>query len=479
MDSIAEQKEDGPKGWIWLEALPKKTARDVSAALEALPSEMSQAGESLPLVIAAWSEVDAEVAANLIKTWLATADEEGDLSPPCPVVCSLTKRVADALPDPDRFLACVLPGLSRWVTREFDRYDTKGTGLPLWPSAEEALFPAEFALGRFTVDLAVLLSNEADAFCVLVEGRSGYERELDQAEGEQHELDEWLKQNFWNEEKSVFHRYNEGGASEPDYSPCGFFPLVWGGRTAEMAEGLRPRVAGWNSAVWPARAWILFFALLLRTPHHSVVAQMRRTGLPAGASPVESAAWAVLSASVEAKPSSVPREIQASARWLDAHGRVLARVALGCGVALAAGLLGWGIFHRESGGANDVAEMERRARLACEEGRHDRAAALYGQAARRGDETYFRYRQAGEWMHLEQFADAEAAYRALLARAPDAPNARMNLALAIWRQGRREEARDLYRAFGGAANADAHPELAARARLAADLIERQLALDRE
>ena len=126
----------------------------------------------------------------------------------------------------------------------------------------------------------------------------------------------------------------------------------------------------------------------------------------------------------------------------------------------------------------DVMEMERQARLACEEGRHDRAAALYGQAARRGSEAYFRYRQAGEWMHLERFADAERAYRALLERDPSPPNARLNLALSVWRQGRLEEARGLYRAFEEAPDAEAHPELAARARLAGELIGGQLALDR-
>ena len=120
--------------------------------------------------------------------------------------------------------------------------------------------------------------------------------------------------------------------------------------------------------------------------------------------------------------------------------------------------------------------MERRARVACAEGKHDRAAVLYGQAGRRGHGLYFQYRQAGEWMHLEQYADAEAAYRAILAREPATPNARMNLALAVLKQGRREEARDLYRAI--AEEGAAMPELAARARLAAELIDRQLALDR-
>ena len=470
MDSTTEQRPEDSARRRWLDSPAGKAAR------AALPADAAAAGAFLPLAIAAWSVADPAVAARLIEAWVAAADGEGNLVPACPVVCQWAARVAEALPDPDPFLERLLPGLARCVAREFDRYDMRGTGLPLWPSADEALFPGEYAPGRFTVDLAVLLSNEAAAFCDLAEGRAGFERALDQAEGEQRELDDWLKQNFWNEEISAFHRYEEGGASEPDCSPCGFFPLAWGGRTVAMAEGLRPRVADWDPAAWPTRARILFYALLLPTPHHGVAAKLRRWGLPAGAAPAEAAAWAVLTAGLA--PASAPAEILPPARWLDAHGRGLARAGLACGAALVAGLLGWGFFHRESLDANDAVEMERRARRACAEGRHDRAAALYGQAARRGHETYFRYRQAGEWMHLEQFAAAEAAYRALLAREPDAPNAELNLALSVWRQGRREEALGLYRAIAAAADAETHPELAARARLAADLIGRQLALDR-
>ncbi|MGD9780796.1 MAG: hypothetical protein AB7V14_01440, partial [Kiritimatiellia bacterium] len=129
-------------------------------------------------------------------------------------------------------------------------------------------------------------------------------------------------------------------------------------------------------------------------------------------------------------------------------------------------------------GTESASEMERRARMACADGEHARAAALYGQAARQNPGEYFAYRQAGEWMHLERFADAEKAYRAMLARDPGALNARMNLALAVLGQGRREEARDLFRALADGAEAEANPDLAARARLAAELVGKQIALDR-
>ncbi len=76
-------------------------------------------------------------------------------------------------------------------------------------------------------------------------------------------------------------------------------------------------------------------------------------------------------------------------------------------------------------------------------------------------------------------AEAERVYRELLADTSGAPNVRLNLALAVWRQGRREEALRLYREFAEDPAMAAVPGLAERARLAADLAERQLALDRE
>jgi tetratricopeptide (TPR) repeat protein len=204
---------------------------------------------------------------------------------------------------------------------------------------------------------------------------------------------------------------------------------------------------------------------------------MRDTGLPDGASELERAVWTVLAAESERSQATFQSKLSFMVRWVDAHGRVLIRGAFIVGLLLLLGLLGWGVFHREEMRTDDIVVLERRARQASADGQHARAAALYGQAARRGREIYFRYRQAGEWMRMGQAAEAEAAYRQILMREPDAPNVRLNLALAVWQQGRREEAISLYRAF--AAEQESYPELAARARLAVRLMERQVALDGE
>ncbi|MGD9611760.1 MAG: hypothetical protein AB7V22_02540 [Kiritimatiellia bacterium] len=464
MNSNAVTPPDGP---------PARTG------LEALPRDAAAAGRDLPLAIAAWILADPATAAELFAAWLATADDHGVPTPPCPLVCQWAERVAAVQPDPAAWIARHLPALAKCLAGEFDRYDVGGTGLPQWTAAEAALVPAEYAPGRMTVELAVLLSNEAAALDRLATGHPELERVLDDAEGEQRELDGWLKETFWNPEASAFDRQEAGGAVAPDYSPCGFFPLVWEDRTEEMTAGLRARAEDLDPAVWPARAWVLFFALLLRTPHNTVVARMRRAGLPAGASPAVRAAWDVLAQGADAARAPYLAAIPPAARWVDAHGRAFARGAAAAGAALLLVLLVRGFVQRENPGAESAGELERRARIACGDGAHARAAALYAQAGRRGDAAYFRYRQAGEWLHLEQYADAEAVYRDLLARAPAAPNARLNLALAVLRQGRRAEARELYRAFADDPAAAATPELAARARLAAELLGRQLALDAE
>ena len=447
--------------------------------LDALPRDAAAAGRDLPLAIAAWLLAEPALATELFAAWLATADDHGVPTPPCPLVCQLAERVAAVQPDPAAWIARHLPALVKCLAGEFDRYDGGGTGLPQWPAADAALVPAEYAPGRMTVELAVLLSNEAAALDRLATGHPELERMLDDAEGEQRELDGWLKETFWNPEASAFDRQEAGGAVAPDYSPCGFFPLVWEDRTEEMSAGLRARAEDLDPAVWPARAWVLFFALLLRTPHNTVVARMRRAGLPAGASPAVQAAWAVLTQGADAARAPYLAAIPPAVRWVDAHGRAFARGAAVAGAALLVFLLARGFVQRENPGAEPAGELERRARIACAAGDHARAAALYAKAGRRAGAAYYRYRQAGEWLHQEQYAEAEAAYREILARAPAEPNARLNLAWAVLRQGRRAEARDLYRAFADDSAAAATPELAARARLAADLLGRQLALDGE
>ena len=461
-------------------AAPLPNGKPAWSGLAALPRDLAAAGHDLPLAIAAWGLAEPATAAELFGSWLATAGADGVPVPACcPVVCQLAERVAAVQPDPAAWVARHLPALATCLRGEFERYDPDGTGLPRWPSADEALFPAEFAPGRVTADLAVLLSNEAAAFDRLAGERADLERTLDEAEGEQRELDSWLKEAFWNPEAAAFDRQEADGTTAPDLSPAGLFPLVWGGLAEEMAVELRLRATGLDPAVWPARAWILFFALLLKSPHGTAVARMRRAGLPSGAAPTARAAWDVLVQGADAARASYLAAIPRSARWVDAHGRLFARAAAAAGTALLVFLLVRGFIRRENPGAETAGELERRARTACAEGDHARAAAIYAKAARGGDATYFRYRQAGEWMHLEQYAEAEAAYREILARAPAEPNARLNLALATLRQGRRAEALDMYRAFADDPAAAATPELAARARLAVELLDRQRALDGE
>lgn len=458
---------------------PSQSRESGASCLAGFPADVESAGESLPLVIAVWMRRDPARAARLIEGWLGTMDEKGDVAPACPVVCQWTERVAGKLPDPESFLTQVLPGLARYIQRVFERYDASETGLPRWPSADAALIPGEYAPGRFTVDLAVLLSNEAESFRRLAQGREEWGKALDVAEGEQRELDVWLRDTFWDEEAAAFHRHDPGRASEPDSSACGLFPLAWGGCGEEMAEGLRMREAGWEAGAWSPRGWILLFAMLLPTSHHSVVARMRRRGLPGGATATEAAAWTWLAAHEDAARESYRRELPTVVRWLDAHGRGLARALVAAGAVVTLVLLGWWIVHRESGARTDLVELERRAYQASAEGDHARAAVLYGQAGRQGHAIYFRYRQANEWMYMGQYDAAEAAYRAILNEEPDAPNVRLNLALAMLGLGRREDALTLYRAIAESEETKRHPEHRERARLAVELIERQLALDRE
>ncbi|NLB65919.1 MAG: tetratricopeptide repeat protein [Lentisphaerae bacterium] len=478
MELQEQTAEPGPAGRAWLESLPRAEAEAAAAALAALPRDAAGAGESLPLVIAAWRLVDPARAAALFEGWLDTMNEAGLLSPSFPVVCQWAEQILEAHPDAGELRQRWLPKLARYLEGAFDYYDASGTALPRWPVAAEALFPEEVAPGRITVDLAVLLWNETESFCCLArEDEDAYAKTFDLAEGEQRELTLWLNETFWNSETLQFHRA-EDGRNLPDESLCGIVPLVWGGRSAEVSEGLRARVSDWDAANWNARAQILFWALLLRTPHNTVLGRLMRDDLAEGASEVERAVWRIMVAGLEGARGGAVAPIPASARWLDRHGRRIALGAAGLALVLTLVLLGRGLVLREQTAGRDLALLEREARELAAAGQHERAAVRYGLAAKQGRAAYFRYRQAGEWLRAGHPAEAERVYRRLLAERAESPNVRMNLALAVWRQGRRGEALELYRAFVADPAMAEYPGLIERARLAAVLAERQLELDR-
>ena len=477
--SERQGREEGP-GREWLERLPAGEAPGAESALEGLPVDAEGAGEALPLAIAAWTLAEPAKAAELLEGWLAKSDAEGRLAPFCPVVCQWAERIAAGLAEPGPFRERALPGLARALRREMEACDPQGRGLPKWPEAGAAWAPGEWAPGRHTPDLAALLSNEAQAFCRLARGRGGeYADAADEAREEKWEIDEWLKNSLWDEEAAAFHRYEDGKESEPDLSPCGYVPLAWEALGEEKGEALRQRAAGIGPAGWTARGWVLFYALLLGTPHAGVAARMRRAGLPSGADAAEAAAWGVLAAGAAGYREKAFGEVPGAVRWLDANGRRLALGGAAAAVLLALALLARGlVLGEKADGGVDLAEMERKGRLASEEGRHGDAAEIYADAARLGKAELFRYRQAGEWMRMGREAEAEEIYRELLEGEPGNPNARLNLALAVLRQGRRGEALRLYRDFASGPEAAEHPDLAERARLAAELLQRQIALDR-
>ncbi|MDR0993475.1 MAG: tetratricopeptide repeat protein [Verrucomicrobiota bacterium] len=442
----------------------------------ALPQDLQPAGRNAPLLIAAWFYTDPPTAARLLEEWLATADSRHRLFPMCPFICQLAEQIVGVLPKAEVFLQRILPHLAQYVDAAMEEYDPDGRGLPVWPSPEEALFPGEFAPGRVTVDLMVLLSNEIAAFERLSGKNTSREvaHTLDMAEGERNELDEWLRQTFWNEEEGTFGRYEAGKEMEPDPSPCGYFPLVWSGQSREMGEALRPAAARWRTMEWTPRGWCLFFFLLLHTSHKSILAQMLHQGLPVGALPLEMAAWTVLACAAGEKRPALPGLLH----WLDSCRHVRMYAWLAAALLAVFGLVWAGMWLRSCRRTVDIGQLEYEARALCEAEEHEQAAELFRMARLEGHEDYFAYRQAGEWMHAGQYARAEGVYREMLARAPDEPNVPLNLALAVLKQDRRPEAMEMYRRFSEDQQMRTRwPELADRARLAVELLEQQQRLD--
>jgi tetratricopeptide (TPR) repeat protein len=74
------------------------------------------------------------------------------------------------------------------------------------------------------------------------------------------------------------------------------------------------------------------------------------------------------------------------------------------------------------------------------------------------------------YLKMGDAASAERCYRNVLERDPRAMPARINLALALYRQGKREEATRHYRQFLED-HGNEYPQLAVRAQTAIELIE--------
>lgn len=479
-----------------------------------LPRTSEEAGRDWPLAAWMWCRRDPKVAAQLLEGCLAAGRGGGEggeeMTLLFPAVCQLAEQVSKRLPEGEgtEFLLRMIRGWGEGAEAWMDGYDREGRGLAVWPSAEQALFPAVWGKGRVSAELLVLLSNE-----ISVVERHGVNagvpaRILDLLEGYRRELDEWLTGAFWNAETTEVQRYEPGQGLVADESPCGMFLLAWTGLRPEMTDAIRSRAP--QGTGWTVRGWLWFLALMMDSPHRQVVARMLAEGIPAGATEREAVLGEAMVSWGRAQRTPLPRwmgRMEGSAAdagkggtTFQANGRRgKRRVRWGgllcvAAVAAAVGLAGVGAsigsLWRE--GANHDSELllargtplevERRARQLEEDGHPAEAAMLYADLVARGgdDARYYVYRLAVARMAEGDWAAAEALCNRLLAVDSSSPNVRMNRALCVLQGGRRAEALGAYRALAEDEQMrEQFTDIAARAQLAVTLLEGQMRLDGE
>jgi len=293
------------------------------------------------------------------------------------------------------------------VEEEIARLDPKHYGYPVWPRAEDALFPAAPGGKEGTCELAAFLVREAKALRELGAPSSV-------ADDEEMALREMLSSRLWDEEFLLF-ATPDGDAA--DDTPGGYFPVLVGGWEESVRDASAERAGEvFSSPFWTAEGCVVFAVL---------AGEGRLAEAMAGTLRVRGKPW---------------REAWEMVAGRGRKRRKAAARLVFAGAVLAAALAGGAVFAALRGGKT-AASGEAAARELCRKGDHAAAAALYAAS---GD-AYGAFRAAGEWLHAGEPAKAEALYRELLASGEGGDAVRMNLALALSSAGKNDEAEALYR----------------------------------
>lgn len=417
--------------------------------MTALPETPEAAGVDWPLVCLAWRQVDDGRAAVFWRNGVLGVET------PWPLVCQI-RGMMSVNGEEDQEL---LDALAGYIRRMLDRYDRDRLGIPTWPNAAESLFPSLFQQDCGALDLAALLLNELDAFLALTE-ESHSPFVLETAEmvaQERTAMVDWLEERRWDEDSLLFvlDQENEYLAPMTDESPAGFFPIIWRKLPVAMGMGGVQRASNvLSQPTWTGRGWVVFYALLQATPYQGIRHQMLAMGLPqkADVSVAVAAAWAVFATE---EPTGWRRHL----------------LVITAACALLAVLLIPLWQHLPV----NVRTPEETARQFCTEGKHADAARMYAALALKEDRDYFLFRQAGEYLHMQDNAAAMMLYDALTAESQRHPSVRLNQALAKYRQGDLRRARAMYERIAADAAVE-YPDSAAKAARAAELLQLPLSL---
>lgn len=496
---------------LWIETNPATREMEISRALAIFP---------------ALCRIDAEKAGALLQTILQLEEHDHSLPAsvgsdhssilhycPLPLLAQATLALWHAMPSLN-LPSAVAPRLVRLLLRQIEYFEAVPQQVCHWRRAAEALIPDVHDESLASPDVAALLLAEIEAIEELTRPFPDFAETLAPLLAAKARIEASLETFFWDEKKLSFVSRYLDGRPIARITAASALPLlansIPAARCEQIVRLIEPSgplrttygIANWarwenDEAAAPASPLVQMLLLHAMRRHkldgHAAIlerdlrdflagAQRKSGRLPsellpdhaASASPLETAALVIQLAFGGAQEDrQSPKLTSPFLDWLDRQRNGIVAAAA---ILVVAGILTLvlpGLLNRSPDEVTPEATLGL-AQMHYQQGDYRAAIqdyeALLNSPLRDAQAVDFHLGNA--WFHLGGFAQAETSYRAALARNPDQPRAWLNLALALFREKKFDEAAARYRDFVTTFGSF-YPDLADRARLAQRLCEEQ------
>ena len=475
-------------------------------------------------VTTAWSRLDPQVAEGTLQTLFSFQRDDGAIPAmiqadgsadftraPIPLVAFSASLLADH----PNFQRSAIPHLRRYLQWALDYFDPMQTGRPAWRSAREAWISSTFDARLRSADLAAMLLCEINAYESIARAHPSAANSFGAAKAR---LVRALQGTFWNSKAGAFLDAFEDGShvervtlgtvpallcreldeSQTDsvlkllehtdalYTPRG--AAMW---TRWEGDAQAPPVRATDQiavlaalhflkagaaierrlkmALWKTLGARYLASHRLYADLQEPLAEEKDKPVACGLSDFEAAALAVVLAAPYAEPEEDEEKTGVSA-WLIRHAKVA--VAAGVSVPVAAAIIIiLGFLARKTPTFSYVEASMGMAQQYYKVGEYQKAIALYEDLSRKGRyyAVQFELPLANAYFRQGDLTRAEMLYRAALNRPEPSPMALLNLGLALFKQGRVEEAAACYSRYLDQFG-ERWPEQAERAKTAIELI---------